>query len=142
VTAIETETGIETRIVTAIAVVAEIEIGIETVTVIAIATVIASTKTRAFTTLQITAAIDTALMPMNGAIRMACTRARTMAGAGRTTTPNVHTSTEAELRVDSTHYSPAERTVKRIATAFCAVIRKATRIGRDISSAGAFAVNP
>jgi len=115
-----------------IVVVTEIAIAIEIATVIGIA----STKALEFTIRRIMAGIATAPMRMSEATETACTRAPATAAEGKATTRSALTSTKAALPADSSRCSPTDLTSRPIATAFCVVIRKATKTGKGISSAG------
>jgi len=134
--AIGTETGIETE--TATVVVIASATGTEIVTGIEIGIETASTKARGFTTLRTTAAIDTAPTPMKGATVMACLRALVMGGAVKATILNVHTFTGIVTLAFCRFSADAARTVRHIATVFCAATRKVTRTGKATSSEAVF----
>jgi len=139
--AIVIEIEIVIEIVTAIVIVAVIEIGIAIEIAIGTEIAIASTKVLAFIIPRIMAAIATAPMLTIRVTGTACSRVRTMAGAGRTMTLSALTSTRAGLLADCSRYSPTDPTGKLIEMALCAGIRRAIRTGSSILWAGAFAVS-
>jgi hypothetical protein len=148
VTAIETATGIatatETKTVTEVVIMIEIGIkigiGIRTATEIAIAT--AHTKARGFTTLQIMVTTATVLTLTSAAIRTAYLRALVMGGGVKATSPSALTSTDVVTLVSSQSSARAIRISRHIGTVFCAGTRKVSKIGKAISSAGAFIDSP
>jgi hypothetical protein len=136
--AIGTETGIETETATVAGIATVTGIASETgiVTEIGIAT--ASTKARGFTTLRTMATTVTVPMPMNGAIRMACIPAPVMGDEVKAMIRIVHTSTGMATLVSSRSSAAATRTSRPTEMVFCAATRKATKTGKDTSSAAVF----
>jgi len=141
VTVAEIGTGIEIATVIVIATVIGIEIGMMRAFAIEIDTGITSMTPIARTITQTTEDTATARMPMIAAIAMGCTPGRATGVAAKAMTPNDRIST-VTATWDSCQSLASGAAIKApIAMDSCAAIRKASRIGRDISSGEVFAAS-
>ncbi|PYS44153.1 MAG: hypothetical protein DMF71_04725 [Acidobacteria bacterium] len=137
--------GIGTEIATATVIVIPIVIGIEIgmmpAFAIEIDTGITSMTPIGRTITQTTEDTATARMPMIAAIAMGCTPGRATGVAAKAMTPNDRIST-VTATWDSCQSLASGAAIKApIAMDSCAAIRKASRIGRDISSGEVFAAS-
>jgi hypothetical protein len=128
-------------LVTVIATATEIKTVTENVGERGIVTEIAMISSRAahaFTSPQIMGVIDIAPVPMTGATRTVCTRARTMRAEGKAMTRSAHTFTGMALPASSLLSATGTRTNRLIGTASRVVIKKDTETMKCTSVADAF----